>query len=168
MLNEHETRIYEYIKKSLDKGIPPTVREICRELGYASTSTVNKYINNLREYGYIEKSENLKRNIKLAGYKCINIPVISMENYCQNFLDIENVTGYICWTPDKDYEYPLFAVKSNCDYKDIIKKDDVIIAENTADDGKKYYIEHDNKELYFTETNSPFCIGRIISIVKYI
>ena len=67
MLNEKATAIYEFIRDSIDSGYPPTVREICDALGIKSTSTVHKYINLLVDEGYLEKSDNHNRAIKLSG-----------------------------------------------------------------------------------------------------
>ncbi len=168
MLNEHERKIYDFIKKSLDNGIPPTVREICKELGYPSTSTVNKYIDNLREKGLIEKNSNQKRSIKIKSFKAVNIPFVNASSYSENFLNVENIKGYICWNPDMEYEYPLFAMRVESDYSSLIQKNDIVIAERTFHDGKRYYIMPENRRLVITEKYSLHCIGRIISVIKYL
>lgn len=46
--------IYRYITEFInDKGYPPTVREICAELGIRSTSTVHRYLKELEAEGRI-------------------------------------------------------------------------------------------------------------------
>ena len=56
MSKEREQRILEYMKKNIrEKGYPPTVREICTELGIKSTSTCHKDIANLEAQGFLKK-----------------------------------------------------------------------------------------------------------------
>lgn len=38
-------------------GFPPTVRDICRELGIKSTATAYDYINRLRDLGHLDKAD---------------------------------------------------------------------------------------------------------------
>lgn len=56
MLKEREKKILDYMKAEIrKKGYPPTVREICADLGIRSTSTVHKDIDSLEKQGYIKK-----------------------------------------------------------------------------------------------------------------
>ena len=95
MLNEKATAIYEFIRDSIDSGYPPTVREICDALGIKSTSTVHKYINLLVDEGYLEKSDNHNRAIKLSGKSGISVPLVGNVAAGQPILAIENITEYI-------------------------------------------------------------------------
>ncbi|MGL4484346.1 MAG: transcriptional repressor LexA [Anaerovoracaceae bacterium] len=53
---ERQKKILEYMKKEiLEKGYPPTVREICAALNVKSTSTVHKDISMLEKAGNIVK-----------------------------------------------------------------------------------------------------------------
>ena len=38
-LNETERQVYDLIRQRIEEGYPPTVREICAQLGFRSTST---------------------------------------------------------------------------------------------------------------------------------
>ena len=49
-----------------NNGFPPTVRDICRELGIKSTATAYDYVNRLRDMGHLEKADNKKREIGRA------------------------------------------------------------------------------------------------------
>lgn len=167
MLNAKEQETYNYLKERIDDGIPPTCREVCSALGFSSTATANKYLNSLYEKGLIEKDLNHKRSIRLPKFKSINIPVINFDNYTDEFMNIENILGYITWVPNKDYKYPLFAFKSTSDYDDEIKAGDIVIAEKTFLEGTKYYIEEQNNKLHLTCTNTLKCKGRVISLIKY-
>lgn len=167
-LNKKEREILDFIVKSTDTGIMPTVRDICAEFGYNSTSTANKYINTLCEKGYIEKNPNHKRNIKLKCHKLVCVPLIDIKNYTPDFLDSENISEYISWTPDREYDYPLFAFRMSEAYNDIIGINDIVIAERTFHDGRKYYLEENMNSLHITEKHSLKCIGRIVSVIKYL
>ena len=46
-VTENEKMVFEFIKDRIEEGYPPTVREICAEFGFKSTSTAHRYINNL-------------------------------------------------------------------------------------------------------------------------
>lgn len=55
-MKEREKRILEYMKREIrEKGYPPTVREICSDLGIKSTSTAHKDIASLEAQGYLKK-----------------------------------------------------------------------------------------------------------------
>ena len=45
-VTENEKMVFEFIKDHIEEGYPPTVREICAEFGFKSTSTAHRYINN--------------------------------------------------------------------------------------------------------------------------
>lgn len=63
---EREEKILKYINQMAEQnGYPPTVREICREFGYSSTSTVHAYIVRLKEKGLISSIPVYPRTIKV-------------------------------------------------------------------------------------------------------
>lgn len=43
-VTENEKMVFEFIKDRIEEGYPPTVREICAEFGFKSTSTAHRYI----------------------------------------------------------------------------------------------------------------------------
>jgi repressor LexA len=60
--DERQERILEYMKETiLDRGFPPTVREICTALNIKSTSTVFKDLNTLEQKGLIKKDPSKPR-----------------------------------------------------------------------------------------------------------
>lgn len=62
--------IFEFLKRFIDTNqYSPTVREICRELGIKSTSTVAYHLRKLEEDGYIEKLKNKNRGFKIRRNK---------------------------------------------------------------------------------------------------
>lgn len=66
-LKERERKILEYMKAEIrKKGYPPTVREICADLGIKSTSTAHKDIENLVRQGYIVKDPSKPRALMVV------------------------------------------------------------------------------------------------------
>lgn len=60
--DERQDRILAYMKKTiLQRGFPPTVREICSALNIKSTSTVFKDLNTLEQKGLIKKDPSKPR-----------------------------------------------------------------------------------------------------------
>ena len=57
-VTENEKMVFEFIKDRIEEGYPPTVREICAEFGFKSTSTAHRYINNLTAKVLLEKGNN--------------------------------------------------------------------------------------------------------------
>ncbi|MBD5100095.1 MAG: transcriptional repressor LexA [Clostridiales bacterium] len=57
----------EFIKKFVDeKGYPPTVREICSQVGFKSTASAKYYLDKLEEQGAIRKGDNKNRAIEIV------------------------------------------------------------------------------------------------------
>ena len=75
-------------------GFPPTVRDICRELGIKSTATAYDYINRLRDLGYLEKADNKKRAVALKRGETVNVPLIGTVTAGQPIFATENFEGY--------------------------------------------------------------------------
>ena len=70
MLTTRQKQILEYIRECVHKfGYPPSVREICKEVGLSSTSTVHGYLNRLEEQGFIRRDPSKNRTIELL--RCV-------------------------------------------------------------------------------------------------
>ena len=53
-----QMEIYNFLKKTtLEKGYPPSVREICEAVGLRSTSTVHGHLSRLEKKGYIRRNK---------------------------------------------------------------------------------------------------------------
>lgn len=64
---ERQKKVLAYMKKTiLEKGFPPTVREICDALGIKSTSTVYNDIKALEAQGYIKKDPSKPRALAIV------------------------------------------------------------------------------------------------------
>ena len=69
-LTERQEQILQYIIKEVrSKGYPPTVREIGKEVGLRSSSTVYGYLKTLEEKGYIKRDPTKPRAIEIISKK---------------------------------------------------------------------------------------------------
>ena len=66
-LTTREQAILDCIKNKIrENGFPPTVREICNEVGLRSTSTVHGYLARLEELGVIKRDPSSSRAIEVT------------------------------------------------------------------------------------------------------
>lgn len=65
-LKERHKQVLDVIQEYTEKhGYAPSYREICARTDITSTSMVNYYLEQLEEMGYIERSENISRSLKI-------------------------------------------------------------------------------------------------------
>ena len=95
-LNAQEQRVLDYIKEQVrTTGYPPSVREICRALGFKSTSSAHQYIWRLEEKGYIVKKDLKTRAIRVIGQEfTISVPVVGKVAAGEPILAQENIEDY--------------------------------------------------------------------------
>lgn len=192
-LSENEKKVFEYIKQRIEDGYAPSVREICAEFGYRSTSTAHRYINSLRDKGLLEKGENQNRAIKLVGSKGTMVPLVGTVTAGVPITAIEEITDYISFVPNKNYSNPLFALKVRGEsmINAAILDGDVVIAEQVpvVDNGeiavclvdgdsatvKRFYKENGTYRLQpENDTMEPIysdnvaILGRVIAVMRYI
>lgn len=61
------TEVYNYVKNYLEQNsFPPSVREICAEVGIKSTATAYAYLEKLQKQGLITKTPDKKRAFSLT------------------------------------------------------------------------------------------------------
>jgi repressor LexA len=66
---ERKTKILDYIAATLRaRGFPPSVREIAKAVGLASTSAVHHHLQILQREGYLERGESEARAIRLTPH----------------------------------------------------------------------------------------------------
>ena len=102
-LTAAEKRVYECIERSLaERGYAPSVRDICEELGYKSTSTVHLYLGRLEQMGFIEREDGKSRAISLAshGQDRRGLPVLGRVTAGVPILAEENLDGFIDFVPN--------------------------------------------------------------------
>lgn len=67
-LSDRQVRMLQFIRAYLEEhSYPPTIREIGKAVGIPSTSVVKYNLERLQEKGYIERSEEVSRGLKLIG-----------------------------------------------------------------------------------------------------
>ncbi|KPK96900.1 MAG: hypothetical protein AMJ95_11820 [Omnitrophica WOR_2 bacterium SM23_72] len=93
-LTNKQERVLDFIRERIRQNIPPTIREIARELGFSSTGTVRDYLNALENKGYLKRSSNKSRSIELLKNN-FAIPIISTITAGRPDLAYEDAQGYI-------------------------------------------------------------------------
>lgn len=101
-LSDRQERILEYIKKTiLEKGYPPTVREIGEEVGLNSPSSVHGQLEALENKGYIRRDPTKPRSIEimddcfsLTKREVINVPVLNAITSEQSLYDEKCIENY--------------------------------------------------------------------------
>ena len=83
------TEVYNYVKNYLEQNsFPPSVREICAEVGIKSTATAYAYLEKLQKQGLITKrafsltqKTNTFESIPLVGVVTAGTPILAVENF---------------------------------------------------------------------------------------
>lgn len=192
-ISENERRVFEFIKQRVEKGYAPTVREICAEFGYKSTSTAHRYINSLADKGLLEKGSNQNRAIKLVGSNGMKIPLVGTVTAGTPITAIEYVSEYINFHPQRNYSNPLFAlrVRGESMINAAILDGDIVVVEQTpyAENGeivvalvdgedatvKTFYKEDGHYRLQpENDTMEPIIVddvailGKVVGVIRYI
>ena len=66
-LTQRHHKILEYLDERMNKGYPPSIREIGEATDISSTSVVTYYLKQLEEWGYIERDAKFSRALRLSG-----------------------------------------------------------------------------------------------------
>jgi DNA-binding transcriptional ArsR family regulator len=109
--SDKQSEIYEYLKTyTIDRGYPPSVREICIAVGLKSTSTVHGHLSRLEKKGLIRRDPTKPRAIELKKEtimkkEIIDIPVIGKITAGQPILAVENI--------EDTFSIPINYVKSS-------------------------------------------------------
>src|SRR5699024_12277520 len=65
-LSKRQEMIFDFIKSEVDvKGYPPSVREIAKAVGLASSSTVHGHLKRIEEKGFIRRDPTKPRAIEI-------------------------------------------------------------------------------------------------------
>ena len=65
-ISKKQQEILDYLKQEiLDRGFPPSVREICEAVHLKSTSSVHAHLETLEKNGYIRKDATKPRAIEI-------------------------------------------------------------------------------------------------------
>ena len=85
----------------LNKGYPPTVRDICEAVHLKSTSSVHAHLETLEKNGYIKRDPTKPRaieiiddNFNLTRREVVNVPIVGRVAAGEPILAVENVDAY--------------------------------------------------------------------------
>ena len=100
-------RMLDFIAKQVcEKGYPPSVREICKGVGFKSTSSVHAYLHRLVKEGLISMDPSKTRAIKLlepgkkacsinysviAKKELVDVPIVGKVAAGEPILAVENI-----------------------------------------------------------------------------
>src|SRR3984885_13764044 len=147
-LTKRHQEIFEFIKRySAKYGYPPTVRDIGKAVGLASSSTVHAHLANLERIGMLRRDPTKPRAIELldraaAGGRSFvrpGLPLVGQVAAGQPVFAEENIEEYI-QTPSfaggEDGEFLLRVRGESMQDAGIIEGDLVVVrSQETANDG---------------------------------
>ena len=101
-ISKKQSEILEYMKNEiLNRGFPPSVREICEAVSLKSTSSVHSHLETLEKNGYIRRDPTKPRaieivddNFNLVRRETVNVPIIGKVAAGEPLLAVQNVEGY--------------------------------------------------------------------------
>ncbi|MCR5404823.1 MAG: transcriptional repressor LexA [Butyrivibrio sp.] len=102
-ISQKQKEILEYIKsQTLERGFPPSVRDICKAVNLKSTSSVHSHLESLEKNGYIRRDPTKPRAIEICddGFnlvraEIVSIPVVGQVAAGTPILAEENIESYI-------------------------------------------------------------------------
>lgn len=101
-ISAKQQRILDFISAfSLKHGYPPSVREICAEMGLRSPSTVHAHLKKLQQAGYLEASGHKSRALSpLSGPAMVTrVPILGRVTAGAPILAVEEHIGYVPFEP---------------------------------------------------------------------
>lgn len=125
-------RIYEYIRSRIDTGVSPTVREICSDLGFHSTSTVHRLLSQLEVQGYIMKNAGQRRTIALANASVRQVPIMGVVAAGNPLLAVEHYEGFVAYSGRAAGELFAIRVKGESMMDAGILNGDIIVVSRTT------------------------------------
>ena len=101
-ISAKQTEVLEYLKKEiLNRGYPPSVREICEAVNLKSTSSVFAHLETLEKKGYIRRDPTKPRaieimddNFNMLRREIVSIPLVGRVAAGQPLLATQNIESY--------------------------------------------------------------------------
>jgi repressor LexA len=101
-ISDKQKEILEFMKQEiLNKGYPPTVRDICEAVKLKSTSSVHSHLETLEKNGYIRRDPTKPRaieiiddNFNLTRREVANVPMVGRVAAGEPILAVENIESY--------------------------------------------------------------------------
>jgi len=170
-LSKRQQMIFDFIKNEVEtKGYPPSVREIAKAVGLASSSTVHGHLERIENKGYIRRDPTKPRAIEILDESdnqvvkdnARYVPVIGKVTAGVPITAIENIEEYTpipsSSTNSNDHLFVLIVEGDSMINAGIHDGDRVIVKQqNTADNGDIVVAMTENDEAtikrFFKETN---------------
>lgn len=72
---KNQVKVLRYVRRCCDRGLPPTVREICQWFGWASTNAANQTLGALCKKGLLVREPRLARAMSVtpAGIEVLRL-----------------------------------------------------------------------------------------------
>lgn len=143
-----QQEILNFIKNEiLNRGFPPSVRDICKAVGLKSTSSVHSHLETLEKNGYIRRDptkpraiEILDSNFNMTRREMANVPIVGTVAAGQPILAVENIEAYFPLPTEYLTNNPTFMLQVQGESmvnKGILDGDYVIVEKkNTAYNGE--------------------------------
>ena len=101
-ISAKQQEILDFMKQEiLNKGYPPTVRDICEAVNFKSTSSVHSHLETLEKNGYIHRDPTKPRaieiiddNFNLTRREVVNVPIVGRVAAGEPILAVENIENY--------------------------------------------------------------------------
>ena len=191
-LTKRQQEIFDFIKRySAKHGYPPTVRDIGKAVGLASSSTVHAHLANLEKVGLLRRDPSKPRAIELLdraveGVKSVvrpsGLPLVGQVAAGQPILAEENIEDYVdmsALADGKQDEFVLAVRGESMIDAGILDGDFVVVRpQETATDGeivvalvgeeatvKRFFKESDHVRLQPENTTMEPIRTRDVSIV---
>lgn len=147
-----QSQILEFMKQEiLNKGYPPSVREICEAVKLRSTSSVHAHLETLEKNGYIRRNSNKPRaieiiddNFNLTRRDVVNVPLVGTVAAGTPILAVENIESYFPipaeFMPNEDC-FMLTVKGDSMINAGILNGDKIIVRQqHTAENGDKVVV----------------------------
>lgn len=101
-ISAKQTEILEYIKSQiLERGFPPSVRDICEAVHLKSTSSVHSHLETLEKNGYIRRDPTKPRAIEILDdsfnfmrREMVNVPIVGRVAAGEPLFAEQNIENY--------------------------------------------------------------------------
>ena len=142
-----QQEILDYIRNEiLNRGYPPTVRDICKAVNLKSTSSVHTHLSTLEKNGYIRRDPAKPRAIIITDEdygryrrEMVHVPLVGTVAAGQPLLATENIESYFPLPAENLPNQQVFMLKVKGESMinaGILDGDTVIVAQqNTCKDG---------------------------------
>jgi repressor LexA len=196
-LTQRQQEIFDYVKRYVgEHGYPPTVRDIGKAIGLASSSTVHAHLANLEKAGVLRRDPTKPRAIEVLKDKArevvapAGLPMVGQVAAGQPVLADENIEEYVPVpgiAGGDDGEFVLRVKGDSMKDAGILEGDFVIVRrQETAGDGdivvalvgeeatvKRFFRENDhvrlqpeNEAMEPIRTREAQVLGRVVGLCR--